>query len=72
MRPKTYRAAKIPLTAVVGTERTPLREEASGGNGLVSACVGIVVFVLVELLAWIIGPAETPEIDLGEVESLRG
>ena len=69
MRPKTYRAAKIPFTVAVGTESTTLRGEASGCTGSVSPCVGIIVFVLAELLAWIIGPAEAPEIDLAEVES---
>jgi len=72
MRSKTYRAAKIPFTGAVGTGCTTLRSEASGGNGPVSACMGIIVLVLAELLAWIIGPAEAPEIDLAEVESLRG
>ena len=75
MRPKTYRAVRIPFTGAVGTECTTLRGEASGCTGPVSACVGIIVLVLAELLAWIIGPAEAPEIDLAEVESpeaLRG
>jgi hypothetical protein len=31
--------------------------------------MGIIVPVLAELLAWIIGPAEAPEIDLAEVEA---
>jgi len=75
MRPKTYRAAEIPLAGTFGTGCPAVRGEASNDNGPMSACVGIVVFVLAELLAWIIGPAEAPEIDLAEVESpeaLRG
>jgi hypothetical protein len=68
MRPETYRAANIPLTGTVGTGCPAVRGEASAGNGPVSACVGIVVFVLAELLAWVIGPAEAPEIDLAEVD----
>jgi hypothetical protein len=69
MRPKTCRVAKIPFTGAVGTGSTTLRGEPSGCTGSVSACVGIIVFALAELLAWIIGPAEAPEIDLAEVES---
>jgi len=72
MRAETYRAADIPLTGTVGTGCPAVRGEASGGTGLVSAFVGIVFFVLAEFLAWVIGPAEAPEIDLAEVESLRG
>jgi hypothetical protein len=62
----------MPLTGAVGIGSPAAREEASGGTGPVDACAGIVVFVLVELLAWVIGSAEAPEIDLAEVESLRG
>ena len=51
MRPKTYRAAKIPFTVAVGTESTTLRGEASGCTGSVIACVGIIGFVLAEFLA---------------------
>ena len=69
MRPKTYRAVRIPFTGAVGTECTTSGGEASCCTGSVSFCVGIIVFVLAELLAWIIGPAEAPEIDLAEVES---
>lgn len=72
MRPKTYRVAKMPSTGAVRTGRAAVRGENSGGNGLVTTCVGIVVFVLAEFLAWIIGPGEAPEIDLAEVDSLTG
>jgi len=70
-----YRAAKIPATGTVGTDHPAARGQTPGGSGRVNACVGIVVFVLAELLARVIGPAEPPEIDLAEVESpeaLRG
>ena len=75
MRAEMYRAANSPLTGTIGTGRPAVRGEGSNGNGPVSACAGIVIFVLAELLAWVIGPAEAPEIDLAEVESpeaLRG
>jgi hypothetical protein len=72
MRAKRYCVANIPLTGNVGTGCPAVRKEASGGNARVSVYVGLVVLVLAEFLAWVIGPVEAPEIDLAEVESLRG
>ncbi len=71
MKPNTYPADEAYRVRAFESWLATGKAKPSSRTGAMHAWLGVVVALLARLLAWMVGPAEAPEIELAEVEQAR-
>jgi hypothetical protein len=71
MKPGTYPANNAYRVCAFGSGLAAMEARPPSRTSTMNAWLGVLVALLAQSLAWIVGPAEAPEIELAEVEQTR-